>query len=100
MAQDIDGFWLFPDNRILSARSLRQILEIANRGQITVAVPNEAMLALGATVSFESQADDIAETIAKVIRQIHDKGLHSIPPISPLSALRVITAGDTRVVNR
>lgn len=100
MAQDIDGFWLFPDNRILSARSLREILEIAHRGQVAVAVPNEGMLALGASVSFETQPDDIAETIARIVRQIHEKGLQGIPPISPLSALRVISAGETRVVKR
>ena len=39
MAQDIDGFWLFPDNRILSSRSLEKILESARRGQVAVAVP-------------------------------------------------------------
>ena len=100
MAQDIDGFWLFPDNRILSARSLREIIEIAKRGQVTVAVPNEAMLDLGASISFESRPDDIAETIAKIVRQIHEKGLADIPPISPLSALRVVSAGANRVVKR
>lgn len=91
MAQDIDGFWLIPDNRILSARSLREILSIAKRSQIAVAVPNESMLALGATVSIETQPEDIAATIARILWKIHSDGLQAIPPISPLSAVRVVT---------
>lgn len=100
LAQDIDGFWLFPDNRILSPRSLRELLDIAKRSQVAVAVPNESMLAMGATISIESMAEDIASTIAKIVRQIHADGLQSIPPISPLSAVRVVTRDDEKVVSR
>jgi len=100
MSHDIDGFWLFPDNRILSARSLQQILESAKRGQVAVAVPYESMLTMGATISMATQAEDIAATIAKIIRQIHDDGLRSVPLISPLSAVRVVTSGGGKVANR
>ena len=100
MAQDIDGFWLFPDNRILSARSLQQILETAKRGRVAVAVPYESMLDMGATISLASQADDIAATIVRVIRQIHAEGIKNVPEISPLSAIRVVTPGGVNVVKR
>jgi len=100
MSHDIDGFWLFPDNRILSARSLQQILESAKRGQVAVAVPYESMLTMGATISMATQADDIAATIAKIIRQIHAGGLSSVPAISPLSAVRVVTRTSAKVANR
>jgi ABC-type uncharacterized transport system substrate-binding protein len=100
MSQDIDGFWLFPDNRILSSRSLEQILETARRGQVAVAVPNESMLKMGATISMATQADDIAATIAKVIRKIQADGLQSVPAISPLSALSVVTRDGVKVANR
>jgi len=100
MSRDIDGFWLFPDNRILSARSLQQILESAKLGQVAVAVPYESMLTLGATISMETQADDIAATIAKIIRQIRVGGLDSVPAISPLSAVRVVTRTGAKVANR
>jgi len=100
MAHDIDGFWLFPDNRILSARSLQQILESAKRGQVAVAVPYESMLTMGATISLATQASDIAATIARIIRQIHAGGLSSVPAISPLSAVRVVTRTSAKVANR
>ena len=100
MEQDIDGFWLFPDNRILSTRSLQQILESSRRGQIAVAVPNESMLKMGATISMATQAEDIAATIAKIIRKIQTDGLQSVPAISPLSAITVVTRDDAKVANR
>jgi ABC-type uncharacterized transport system substrate-binding protein len=100
MAQDIDGFWLFPDNRILSARSLQQILETSRRGQVAVAVPNESMLEMGATISLATRAEDIAATIAKIIRKIQTDGLQSVPAISPLSAIDVVTRDTVKVANR
>lgn len=100
MAQNIDGLWLFPDNRILSARSIQKILETTRRGHIAVAVPNESMLDLGATISIGTQAEDIAETIAGIIRRIRIEGLQNVPDISPLSAIRVVTRGSVEVVSR
>ncbi len=100
MEQDIDGFWLFPDNRILSSRSLQLILESSRRGQVAVAVPNESLLKMGATISMATQAEDIAATIARVIRKIQTDGLQSVPAISPLSAINVVTREDVKVANR
>jgi ABC-type uncharacterized transport system substrate-binding protein len=100
MSQDIDGFWLFPDNRVLSARSLQKILEAAKRGQVAVAVPYESMLDMGATISLETLAEDIAATIARVVREIQADGLKSIPAISQLSAIKVTTHDAVKVVNR
>jgi len=48
----------------------------------------------------ETQADDIAATIAKIIRQIHAGGLGSVPAISPLSAVRVVTRTSAKVASR
>jgi len=100
MVQDIDGFWLFPDNRVLSARSLKEIMEAARRSQVAVAVPNESMLAMGATISIATRAEDIAATIAGIIRKIQSDGLQNIPAISPLSAIQVVTRDGASLVNR
>jgi ABC-type uncharacterized transport system substrate-binding protein len=100
MAQDIDGFWLFPDNRVLSSRSLQEILKTAKRNQVAVAVPNESMLKMGATISLATDAQDIAATIAGILRKIQSKGLKSVPSVTPLSAIRVVTQGNERAVKR
>jgi len=100
MIRDIDGFWLFPDNRILSGRVLQQMLTDANRQQIPVTVPSESMLQMGATISMTTVAADIAETIVNVIRQIQADGLSAVPPITRLSEIRVETNSTIQVVER
>ena len=56
MIRDIDGFWLFPDNRVLSGRALQEMLAEASRQHVPVNVPNESMLQLGAKISMSAVA--------------------------------------------
>ena len=100
MVRDIDGFWLFPDNRILSGRVLEEMLADANRQQVPVTVQSDTMLDIGATLSISTVAADIARTIVKVIREIQSGKLDSIPPITQLSEIRVETNGAIQVVER
>jgi ABC-type uncharacterized transport system substrate-binding protein len=100
MIRDIDGFWLFPDNRILSRRALLQIMDDAKRRNVSVLVPNNSMLQIGGSVSVSSVASDIAETITKLVRQIQAGNIGKIPPISPLSEIRVQTKDTIQVVDR
>jgi ABC-type uncharacterized transport system substrate-binding protein len=100
MVRDIDGFWLFPDNRILSGRVLQEMLADANRLQVPVTVPSDSMLELGATLSISTVAADIARTIVKVIREVQSGRLESLPPITQLSEIRVETNGAIQVVER
>lgn len=91
MIRNIDGYWLFPDNRILSARVLEQLLDEAKRQNVPVAAPNELMLEMGATISFSTVASDIAETVVKIVRQIQAGRLDRVPSMTPLSEIRVAT---------
>ena len=100
MIRDIDGFWLLPDNRVLSARVLQQMLEDASRHHVPVTVPSESMLQHGAMISMSTVASDIAATIVKVVRQIQAGGLAEVPPITQLSEIRVTTNDTTQVVDR
>jgi len=97
---DIDGFWLFPDSRVLSARVLQQMLQEASRQQVPVAVPSESMLQLGAKISMSTVASDIAATIIRVLREIQVSGLAQVPPITQLSEIRVATLDTPQVVER
>jgi len=100
MIRDIDGFWLFPDNRILSRRALLQIMDDAKGQNVSVLVPNNSMLQIGGSVSVSSVASDIADTITKLVRQIQAGNIGKIPPISPLSEIRVQTKDTIQVVDR
>ena len=91
MVREIDGFWLFPDNRILSPRVLQDMLSQANRHHVPVAVSHEAMLSMGAALSVSSVAADIASTIVNVLRRIEAGQIDDIPPLTGLSEVRVVT---------
>lgn len=100
MIRDIDGFLLFPDNRILSRRALLQIMEDAKRQRVPVLVTNESMLKIGASISISSVASNIAKTITDVIRQIQAGNIGRVPSITPLSEIRVRTIDTVQVVDR
>ena len=95
MIRDIDGFWLFPDNRILSGPVLQKMLTEANRQHVPVAVPNESILSMGAAISFSTVAADIATTIVGVVRQINAGYIEQVPPLTNLSEIRVVTNNNS-----
>ena len=100
MVRDIDGFWLLPDNRVLSARVLQQMLTEAQRQRVPVSVPSDSMLSLGAMVSMTSSAADIAEKIAGIVRSIQAGKLDRIPEITRLSEIRIRTNNSEPVARR
>lgn len=100
MIRNIDGFWLFADNRVLSPRALQKMMSAAKQQQVPVLVPSESMLALGADVSIASVASDIAEIVTQIIRKIEAGDLQDVPAMSPLSEIRVTTNDSTRVADR
>lgn len=100
MIRNIDGFWLLPDNRILSARVLREMFADAKRQRVPVSVPTDSMLSLGGMISMTTSAADIAESIVKVVRAIQAGRIDRVPAISPLSDIRVKTNGSGTVVQR
>jgi len=89
MLVNIDGFWLLPDNRVLSTRVLTEMLAESRRHNVAVAVPNEAMLQIGAAVAISTVAADIAKGIAGVLRRIQAGELDQVPPITELTEVRV-----------
>lgn len=94
MIGDIDGFWLLPDNRILSSRVLTEMIEVARRYDVDVVVPNESMLQIGAAISISTVAADIAASIGKVLRRIQAGEIEQVPPMTELSEVRVTTSND------
>lgn len=94
LVPDIDGFWLFPDNRVLSIDVLRQMLAYAARHRVQVAVFNDTLLSLGATISATSVNEDIAETVVDVARKMLDGDVAEVPNLVPLNEVRIRTHED------
>ena len=91
LTPDIDGFWLFPDNRILSPSVLRQMLSYASRHRVQVAVFNPALLDFGAALSATTVDSDIAETVVSVAHRVMRGDGALIPTVTPLSEINVQT---------
>jgi ABC transporter substrate binding protein len=89
MAPDIDGFWLFPDNRILSIPVLKEMVDVANRHGVRIAVFNEALLELGVALSTAADVSEIAETAVSVAQQVVEGRGDSVPDLTPLRSLNV-----------
>ena len=91
LVRDIDGFILFPDNRILSRDVLTEMMSKASRHRVQVAVFNEPLLSMGATFSASAVESDIAASITTVLNRIIDGKVGDVPPVSDLSELRITT---------
>ncbi len=89
MVPEIDGFWLFPDNRILSSEVLREMLDYAVRHNVQIAVFNDSLLELGAALSATADARDIATTVREILNEFETGRLDQVPPLSPLSEIRI-----------
>jgi len=88
---NIDGFWLFPDNRILSGSVLKEMLNYATQHRVQISVFNESLLELGATLSSSAVETDIADTIVSVLGEIAAGNIDDVPPVSPLNDVQIIT---------
>ncbi len=91
LAPGVDGYWLFPDNRILSVPVLRQMLREAAKHSVQVTVFNESLLQLGAVFSATAVNSDIAAVIVDVMNRISEEGSDALPPISPLTEISITT---------
>jgi ABC-type uncharacterized transport system substrate-binding protein len=91
LIRDLDGYILFPDNRILSRAVLEDMMKYAARHRVQVAVFNESLLERGAIFSASAVPTDIAMHIARALEQFIDGTGGTLPDISSLSELKVDT---------
>jgi hypothetical protein len=96
MAPEIDGFWLFPDNRVLSLPVLRKMMDIAARHRVRVAVFNDALLELGVAFSSAAVESDIAAAIMSIAGEIASDRGGAVPDLTPLRDLRIRTGSPVR----
>jgi len=87
LVRDIDGFILFPDNRILSRSVLTEMMSYASRHRVQVAVFNAPLLELGAAFSAGAVGSDIAAQIAAVLDRTISGQWSEIPPLTPLTEI-------------
>jgi ABC-type uncharacterized transport system substrate-binding protein len=91
LIRDIDGYLLFPDNRILSREVFTEIMSDAARHRIQVAVFNESLLKHGATFSASATDSNIAGRITIALNEIEKGNIEDVAPLTPLSEIRIQT---------
>jgi ABC-type uncharacterized transport system substrate-binding protein len=91
LIRDIDGYLLFPDNRILSRKVFTEIMSDAARHRIQVAVFNESLLKHGATFSASSVDSNIADKITIALNEIEKGNIDDVATLTPLSEIRIHT---------
>lgn len=89
LVRDIDGFILFPDNRVLSRTVLADMMNYASRHRVQIAVFNEPLLQMGATFYSGAVDADIAATIAIVLDKVINGNADKVPAFTGLSKIDV-----------
>jgi hypothetical protein len=94
LAAQVDGFWLLPDNRILSPGVLRELLGYALAHDIGVLVFNDALLSWGALMSANSTPDDVARGVRSVLDRVAAGTTKGLPAMTPLSEIELRVNAD------
>ena len=94
LAPQVNGLWLFPDNKILSPPVLRDLMSYAVAHGVGVLVSNDALLAWGALASVSSTPADVARNVRVVLDRVSAGSTASLPPMTPLTEIRVQVNAD------
>ncbi len=73
MADEVQGYWLLPDNRVLSRTVLRDVMAFSVHNGKQVAVFNDELLGLGGLFSTTSDYHDIAQHVLERLKQAQNQ---------------------------
>lgn len=100
MAKQVQGYWLIPDNRVLSVETLRDIMNFSVRNGKQVVVFNDELLDLGGLLSASSSYDDITDKVLLRLEQAEGHDEIPGPELLPLDeALLTINEVMARRLN-
>jgi hypothetical protein len=84
LAPEVDGLWLLPDNRVLSPRVIKAMLEQASRHKVQSLAFTPTLLEWGALLSVSSTPQNLAWTLAEVVSGLASSPA-DVPALTPLS---------------
>jgi putative tryptophan/tyrosine transport system substrate-binding protein len=97
LTPQIDGFWLLPDNTILSPAVLEEMLRYALSHDVGVLVFNEKLLDWGALMSVSGTTANIAQTVRDIVARVVTDRTEGLPAMTPLSEVSLqVNAGVAR----
>lgn len=90
IADSVQGYWLWPDNRVLSTGVLRELLTFSVRSGKQVLVFSKELLAFGGLMSVTSNSGDIANQVVERLRLSEGKRYVPGMAIAPLSEVELL----------
>ena len=69
MGKEVQGYWVLPDNRVLSENILRDIMNFSVRNSKQVAVFSAELLNLGGLFSYSADFNDVANQVIERLEQ-------------------------------
>lgn len=73
MADKVQGYWLLPDNRVLSGNALRDVMTFSVRNSKQVVVFTDELLNLGGLISATTDYRNIAQEVLERLETAQDK---------------------------
>jgi ABC-type uncharacterized transport system substrate-binding protein len=89
LAGSVQGYWLWPDNRVLSGSVLREVMTFSVRNSKQVLVFSDELLMLGGLFSATSDYHDIAMNVLKRLKAAEGKRVVPGPIIEPLDEVNL-----------
>jgi ABC-type uncharacterized transport system substrate-binding protein len=97
LAEEIDGYWMFPDNRVLSSSTIREIMERAKRSRIGVLANDPGFHQIGAVICAANEPGEIAAEAWTIFEESRDEIRFSKTSLEPLSRASVTVNRDVAV---
>ncbi len=89
LAPEIQGLWLLPDNRVLSAGVIRALMSYAVRQRKEVLVFSPTLLKIGGLISIEGTESDVAAQVLARLQQAYGQKEIPGPDIVPLTSMQL-----------
>ncbi len=89
LAPEVQGLWLLPDNRVLSAGVIRALMSYAVRQRKEVLVFSPTLLKIGGLISIEGTESDVAAQVLARLQQAYGQEEIPGPDVVPLTSMQL-----------
>jgi len=94
LLEEIDGYWMFPDNRVLSSSTIREIMSLSKRYRIGVMANDPGFHQIGALICAASQSAEVAAGAWSMFEAARDDDQFAESSVEPLSRCSVTVRED------
>lgn len=94
LLEEIDGYWMFPDNRVLSSSTIREIMALAKRYRIGVMANDPGFHRIGALICAANEPGEVAARAFAMFEVAREDQRFESPSVEQLSRCSVTIRED------